>query len=142
MTSCPHGRGRTIRPYPADIPGLGDPTYPSGEGGCSAHCCAAAPTKARCGRWRCSRKATSTAGASGAYHTPVPIAALMADLLAEPGRAVPGDRLRPRLRGRRVLLAAASAAGRAQLYGQDLVPAAAAQAAAPPRREADGTKPG
>ncbi|HEX6498997.1 MAG TPA: N-6 DNA methylase [Micromonosporaceae bacterium] len=67
-------------------------------------------------------------GASGAYQTPTALAELMADLLVTPGEAVPASVFDPAC-GTGNLLVAAAQRGATELYGQDLVPTAAAQAA-------------
>ncbi|MFB6392269.1 N-6 DNA methylase [Polymorphospora sp. 2-325] len=67
--------------------------------------------------------------ASSTYQTPAPVAELMADLVAAPGEPYPDTVFDPACGGGSLLLSAATRGAR-NLYGQDIVPAQAAQAAA------------
>ncbi|MGA3565425.1 N-6 DNA methylase [Melissospora conviva] len=67
-------------------------------------------------------------GASGAYETPPQLAALMADLLPAAGGNYPGTVFDPACGAGNLLLAAAER-GAQEVYGQDMVPAQAVQAA-------------
>ena len=66
--------------------------------------------------------------ASGAYETPPQLAALMADLLGAADDSYPGSVFDPACGAGNLLLAAAER-GAQELYGQDMVPTQAAQAA-------------
>jgi SAM-dependent methyltransferase len=78
-----------------------------------------------------------TAGATGTYATPRPLADLMAQLLTDDAGAFPASVLDPAC-GTGSLLAAAAAAGATELYGQDVLAAQAAQAAVRLRLSAPG----
>ncbi|MFD1320134.1 N-6 DNA methylase [Micromonospora sonneratiae] len=67
--------------------------------------------------------------ATSVYHTPTPLADLMAALLARPDKAYPNRVFDPAC-GTGALLLAAAEHGADELYGQDVLPLAAAQAAA------------
>ncbi|MGW0434089.1 N-6 DNA methylase [Micromonospora sp. NPDC003197] len=67
--------------------------------------------------------------ATSSYHTPTPLAELMAALLDNPGEAYP-ERVFDPACGTGALLLAAAERGADKLYGQDMLPLAAAQAAA------------
>ncbi len=121
--------GQAIRPHLAEIPGTTDLTYGVGE----------APllrTLLRCVADEGALRATDVlaaaeldgTNATGQYDTPAPVAELMADLLAEAGRPYPATVFDPAC-GAGGLLLAAAAKGTAQVYGQEIVPAQAAQAA-------------
>ncbi|MEE1927598.1 N-6 DNA methylase [Streptomyces sp. TRM 70351] len=69
-----------------------------------------------------------TAGGSGTYVTPRPLADLMAQLLTDGANAFPASVLDPAC-GTGSLLAAAASAGATELHGQDIQAAQAAQAA-------------
>ncbi len=71
---------------------------------------------------------TEESGVSGTYPTPTPLVELMADLLAGAGNPFPTSVFDPSC-GAGGLLAAAARRGAHTLYGQDIVPAQAAQAA-------------
>ncbi|CCH17806.1 N-6 DNA methylase [Micromonospora lupini] len=120
---------QATRPHVAEIPGIADLTY-------DAEDAALLRALLRCvadeGALRAAdalaegdHEATS---AGGMYETPAPVATLMADLLAEPGEPYPEAVFDPACGAGNLLLAAA-ARGARKLYGQDIVPAQAAQTA-------------
>jgi type I restriction-modification system DNA methylase subunit len=120
---------KVTRPYADDFPGVDDLAYGSDD---------AALLRAllRCVQEEGAVKAAEVlaegdvndSGASGTYETPAPLAELMADLLAGPGDAFPASVFDPAC-GAGNLLVAAARRGAQQLYGQDVVPTHAAQAA-------------
>jgi hypothetical protein len=118
-----------IRPYLADIAGVDGLAYRAED----------APlirTLLRCVRDDTplttvdvlAERESDDSGAAGAYETPKPLAELMADLLDRPGEPFPTSVFDPAC-GAGHLLVAAAQRGARELYGQDLVPTRAAQAA-------------
>jgi hypothetical protein len=117
------------RTYADDLPGVDDRTFQADEAGLVR-------ALLRCVR----REGPITAadvlaehdgddsGASGSYDTPAPLADLMTDLLTEPGESFPTVVFDPAC-GAGGLLVAAARSGARELYGQDIVPTEAAQAA-------------
>ncbi|MGV9763590.1 N-6 DNA methylase [Micromonospora tulbaghiae] len=131
---------KTSRSYAVDIPGADALTYHPAEAEllrALLRCCVeegAAQTL--------EVLAEGDAGdsrASGSYRTPAPLADLMAELLAGPGEPYP-DRVFDPACGVGGLLLAAATRGARELYGQDLVPPVAAQAAARLAVRTDETK--
>ncbi|QOC92166.1 N-6 DNA methylase [Micromonospora craniellae] len=125
----PNRAQHLVQPHLDEVPGLTDLTYHPDE----------APLLRALLRCVADEGALRTAdvlaegdpdgtSASGRYDTPAPVAALMADLLGEPGKAYPGAVFDPAC-GTGGLLVAAAKRGAQRLYGQDVVPAQAAQAA-------------
>lgn len=126
----PERAQQAIQPHPAEIPGAVGLTYDAGETPLLRALlrCVADEGALRAADVLAEGELDGTS-ASGMYDTPAPVAALMADLLAEPGEPYPTAVVDPACGAGGLLLAAA--ARRAQmLYGQDIVPAQAAQAAA------------
>ncbi|MEV4211162.1 N-6 DNA methylase [Micromonospora sp. NPDC049662] len=131
---------KASRSYADDIPGTGDLLYQPEEAEllrALLRCCAEEGTTQTL-EVLAEGDATDSK-ASGAYRTPAPIADLMAELLAGPSEPYPDRVLDPACGVGGLLLAAASRGAR-ELYGQDLVPAVAAQAAARLAVQADETK--
>ncbi|MBO4210825.1 N-6 DNA methylase, partial [Micromonospora echinofusca] len=130
---------KTSRSYAVDIPDTGDLPYRPEEAELLRtllRCCAeegAAQTLEVLAEGEITDSKTSSA-----YRTPTNTAALMAELLTGPGEAYP-DRVFDPACGVGSLLLAAAARGARELYGQDLVPAAAAQAAARLAVQTDAT---
>ncbi|PZG01227.1 SAM-dependent methyltransferase [Micromonospora endophytica] len=120
---------KAIEPHRAEIPGLADLTYQSGEAPLLRALlrCVADEGTPRTVDVLAEGDLDGT-GANGLYDTPAPVAALMADLLTEPGMPYPATVFDPAC-GAGGLLVAAAARGAQKLYGQDIVPAQAAQAA-------------
>ncbi|MEU7947414.1 N-6 DNA methylase [Micromonospora taraxaci] len=120
---------QAIRPHVAEIPGIADLTYDAADAAllrALLHCVAdEGALRAADVLAEGDLDATS---AGGMYDTPAPVAALMADLLAEPGEPYPAAVIDPAC-GAGGLLLAAAARGARNLYGQDIVSAQAAQAA-------------
>ncbi|MFG1898460.1 N-6 DNA methylase [Micromonospora zamorensis] len=120
---------QAIQPHVAEIPGVADLTYDAADA-------ALLRTLLRCVADEGALRAADilaegdldATSAGGMYDTPAPVAALMADLLAEPGEPYPTTVIDPAC-GTGGLLLAAAARGARKLYGQDIVPAQAAQAA-------------
>ncbi|MFY1614702.1 N-6 DNA methylase [Micromonospora sp. WMMD736] len=120
---------QAVQPHVADIPGIADLTY-------DAEDVALLRALLRCVADEGALRAADVlaegdldaTNAGGMYDTPAPVAALMADLLAEPGEPYPEAVFDPAC-GAGGLLLAAAACGAGKLYGQDIVPAQAAQAA-------------
>ena len=125
----PERAQQAIRPHLAEIPGIADPTYDAGEALLLRALlrCVADEGALRAADVLAEGDLDGTS-ASGLYDTPAPVAALMADLLAEPGKPYPAAVFDPAC-GAGGLLVAAAARGAQKLYGQDIVPAQAAQAA-------------
>ncbi|MGC5322711.1 N-6 DNA methylase [Micromonospora arida] len=120
---------QAIRPHVAEIPGIADLTYDAADAAllrALLHCVAdEGALRAADVLAEGDLEATS---AGGMYDTPAPVAALMADLLAEPGEPYPEAVFDPAC-GAGGLLLAAAARGAGKLFGQDIVLAQAAQAA-------------
>ncbi|MEU3456873.1 N-6 DNA methylase [Micromonospora sp. NPDC006766] len=136
----PERAQQAIRPHLAEIPGTADLTYGAGEAPLlrALLCCVADEGALRAADVLAENDLDGTS-ASGLYDTPAPVAALMADLLAEPGKPYPAAVFDPAC-GAGGLLVAAADRGAQKLYGQDIVPAQAAQAAVRLALQTVGTK--
>jgi SAM-dependent methyltransferase len=130
---------QATRAYASTIPGIGDLAYQSDEAGLIRtllRCVAeegGTPTLAVFAEGD-----VNDTKVSSQYQTPPPVAELMADLLAGPGEAYPEKVFDPAC-GVGSLLLAAAAHGAREVYGQDVVPMVAAQAAARLAVLAEGT---
>ena len=125
----PERAKQVVRPHLAEIPGTVGLTYGADEAPMLRALlrCVADEGALRAADVLAEGDLDAT-NAVGLYDTPAPVAALMADLLAEPGKAYPATVLDPAC-GNGGLLLAAAARGAQKLYGQDLMSAQAAQAA-------------
>lgn len=120
---------KLARPHAADLPGEVEPAYRADDAGLLR-------ALLRCVRQEgavtaadvLAERDTEDGGTVGGYQTPVPLAELMTDLLAEPGRPFPASVFDPAC-GAGNLLVAAAQAGARELFGQDLVATQAAQTA-------------
>lgn len=128
-SQLPERAQQAIRPHIAEIPGAADLTYDAADAALLRALlrCVADEGALRAADVLAEGDLDATS-ASGMYDTPAPVAALMADLLAEPGEPYPAAVFDPAC-GAGGLLLAAAARGAWKLYGQDIVPAQAAQAA-------------
>ncbi|MFY1668831.1 N-6 DNA methylase [Plantactinospora sp. WMMB334] len=137
----PGWAARTARSHAAGIPGTGNLTYHATEVGLLRALlrCVAEEGPARTVDVLAEGDLNDIK-ASGQYLTPEPVADLIADLLAGPGEPYPEKVFDPACGGGSLLLAAA-ARGAAEVYGQDVVPAVAAQAAARLAIQAEATRP-
>ncbi|MGC4797138.1 N-6 DNA methylase [Micromonospora saelicesensis] len=125
----PERAQQAIRPLLAEIPGAAGMTYDPDEAPLLRALlrCVADEGALRAADVLAEGDLDATS-AGGMYDTPAPVAELMADLLAEPGEPYPTVVIDPAC-GAGGLLLAAAARGARELYGQDIVPAQAAQAA-------------
>ncbi|HEY8534578.1 MAG TPA: N-6 DNA methylase [Micromonospora sp.] len=120
---------KLVRPHAADIPGADGVSYGVDEAGLIRALLRCIHTEgARAALDVLAERALETSDAAGAYETPEPLATLMAGLLTRPDQTYPTSVFDPAC-GAGHLLVAAAVRGARELYGQDVVPTQAAQAA-------------
>jgi len=118
-----------IRPHLADIPGVDGLTYRADEAELIRALLRCVQGEgARTALDVLAERTADDSDAAGAYETPEPLAMLMADLLIRPDQTYPASVFDPAC-GAGHLLVAAARRGAREIYGQDVVPTQAAQAA-------------